>query len=61
MIATSGVIAMKKLMQISIDQALLDGLEAYRKRQTGEIPSRAQAIRELLEWALREDAAEVVS
>jgi metal-responsive CopG/Arc/MetJ family transcriptional regulator len=52
---------MKKLMQISIDQALLDGLEAYRKRQTGEIPSRAQAIRELLEWALREDAAEVVS
>jgi hypothetical protein len=51
--------AMKKIMQVVVDQSLLDSLEAYRKRQPGVVPSRTQCIRELLEYALRADMAEL--
>jgi hypothetical protein len=53
--------AMKKIMQVVVDQSLLDGLEAYRKRQPGVVPSRTKCIRELLEYALRADLAEIAS
>jgi len=58
-VTTKGIIVMKKIMNIVLDQALVDGIEAYRKRQPGEVPSKAAAIRELLEYALRADATEM--
>jgi hypothetical protein len=58
---TKGVEVMKKLMNIVLDQALVDGIEEYRKRQPGEVPSKAAAIRELLALALRVDAEEIAS
>jgi hypothetical protein len=47
-----GVQAMRKIMQISVDQALLDRIEAYQKRQR-IVPSRVESVRTLLDIALR--------
>jgi hypothetical protein len=56
-----GVVVMKprKITQMSLDYDLVDRIDAYRRRQVGEIPTKSQAIRELLEFALRGDMAEV--
>jgi hypothetical protein len=56
-----GVVIMKprKITQMALDWDLVERIDAYRRRQVGEIPTKSQAIRELLEWALRADAAEL--
>jgi hypothetical protein len=48
-----------RLMQIKIDDAFIERIDSYWRRQVGEIPSKAAAVRELLEFALRTDEAEV--
>jgi hypothetical protein len=56
----------KRTMQVAkvkidtfVEPQLADAIQAYRKRQVGEVPSRAAAIRELLVLALRVDAGEL--
>jgi hypothetical protein len=49
-----------KYLQVPVSIELLEGIDSYRRRQVGEIPSKAAAVRELLELALRVDANESV-
>jgi hypothetical protein len=49
---------MKRIRNIVIDQSLVDGIERYRRRQVGEIPSKTAAIRKLLQLGLQTDEAE---
>jgi hypothetical protein len=58
--AVKGDSVMKKIMQVVVDQALLDRLEEYRKRQPGIVPSRTRCICSLLDTALRLDELEAV-
>jgi len=48
-----------RFMQVKVDDALMDRIDSYRRRQVGEIPSKAAAVRELLEAGLRVDAEEL--
>jgi 3-methyladenine DNA glycosylase/8-oxoguanine DNA glycosylase len=41
-----------------VEPHVLTAIQEYRKRQVGEIPSKAQAIRELVELGIRADLAE---
>jgi hypothetical protein len=50
-----------RFMQIRADDALMERIENYRKRQPGEIPSKNAAVLELLETGLRVDAGELAS
>jgi hypothetical protein len=49
----------RKVTQMALDVDLVERIDSYRRRQVGEIPTKSQAIRELLELALRVDAAEM--
>ena len=59
--SNEGVVVMKprKVTQMALDVDLVERIDSYRRRQVGEIPTKSQAIRELLELALRVDAAEM--
>jgi hypothetical protein len=48
-------------LQITLDNTVFERIEQYRKRQPGEIPSKAAAVRELIETGLRVDAGELAS
>jgi metal-responsive CopG/Arc/MetJ family transcriptional regulator len=39
------------LIHMKVDKPLLDAVDNYRREQT-DIPSRAEAIRQLMRWAL---------
>ena len=48
-----------RFMQIKADDALMDRIDSYRRRQVGEIPSKAAAVRELIETGLRFEEGEL--
>jgi hypothetical protein len=48
-----------RFLQIKIDDELMEQIDSYRRRQTGGIPSKVAAVRELLETGLRVDAEEL--
>jgi hypothetical protein len=49
----------KMKIDVFVEPPLMEAINAYRKRQPGEIPSKAAAVRELIETGLRVDAGEL--
>jgi hypothetical protein len=51
----------KVKIETFVEPHVLTAIQEYRKRQVGEIPSKAAAIRELIELGLRVDAGELAA
>jgi hypothetical protein len=49
-----------KTMQIALTDELVRGIDQYRRRYQGEVPSKAQCVRELIATALKLDELEAV-
>jgi 3-methyladenine DNA glycosylase/8-oxoguanine DNA glycosylase len=55
------VMQAKVKIETFVEPHVLTAIQEYRKRQVGEIPSKAQAIRELVELGISADLAEIAS